>query len=136
MKKHLLMLAIASSCLVATQAGAAMSQDEYKAAKDKVEANYKMDKAKCDGLKDNAKDVCQKEAKGKENVAKAELEQQYKPSDANARKVEEEKVKATYDVAKEKCEDQKGDAKSACEKQAKADETKGKADIKAMHAKK
>jgi hypothetical protein len=135
MKKHLLMLAIASSCLVATQAGA-MTQDEYKAAKEKIEANYKADKAKCDGLKDNAKDVCNKEAKGKENVAKAELEQQYKPSESNARKVEEEKVKATYEVAKEKCDDQKGDAKSACEKQAKADETKGKADIKAMHAKK
>ena len=113
-----------------------MTQDEYKAAKEKIEANYKADKAKCDGLKDNAKDVCQKEAKGKENVAKAELEQQYKPSDSNSRKVEEEKVKATYEVAKEKCDDQKGDAKSACEKQAKADETKGKADIKAMHAKK
>jgi len=83
-------------------------------------------------MKDNAKDVCNKEAKGKENVAKAELEQQYKPSDSNARKVEEEKVKATYDVAKEKCDDQKGDAKSACEKQAKADESKAKADIRAM----
>lgn len=135
MKKHLLMLAIASSCLLATQAGA-MTQDEYKVTKEKIEAAYKSDKATCDPMKGNAKDVCQKEAKGKENVAKAELEQQYKPSDSNARKVEEEKVKATYDVAKEKCDDQKGDAKSACEKQAKADETKAKADIRAMHAKK
>jgi hypothetical protein len=135
MKKHLLMLAIASSCLVATQASA-LTQDEYKAAKERIEASYKADKAKCDPMKDNAKDVCEKQAKGKENVAKAELEQQYKPSDSNARKVEEEKVKATYDVAKEKCDDQKGDAKSACEKQAKADETKARADIKAMHAKK
>ncbi|MDR6538196.1 hypothetical protein [Variovorax soli] len=131
MKKNLLMLAIASSCLVAAQASA-MTHDEYKAAKEKIEANYKMDKAKCDPLKGNAKDVCDKEAKGKENVAKAELEQQYKPSDSNARKVEEEKVKANYEVAKEKCDDQKGDAKSACEKQAKADETKAKAEIKNM----
>jgi hypothetical protein len=131
MKKHLLMLAIASSCFVVTQASA-MTQDEHKVAKEKIEAAYKVDKAKCDAMKDNAKDVCQKEAKGKENVAKAELEQQYKPSDSNARKVEEEKVKATYEVAKEKCDDQKGDAKNACEKQAKADETKAKADIRAM----
>ncbi len=135
MKKHLLMLAIASSCFVATHASA-MTSAEHKAAKDKIEADYKMDKAKCDPMKDNAKDVCEKEAKGKENVAKAQLEQQYKPSDGNARKVEEQKVKATYDVAKERCDDQKGDAKSACEKQAKADESKGMADIKAMHAKK
>lgn len=131
MKKQLLMLSIASACFLATHASA-MTSDEHKVAKEKIEAAYKMDKAKCDGMKGNTKDVCEKEAKGKENVAKAELEQQYKPSDSNARKVEEEKVKATYDVAKEKCEDQKGDAKSACEKQAKADEAKGKADIRAM----
>ena len=42
------------------------------------------------------------------------------------------RAEAQYDVAKEKCDDQKGDAKSACEKQASADEAKGKADIKAM----
>ena len=129
MKKHLLMLALASSCLIATHASA-LTKDEYKIGKDKVEAEYKADKAKCDALKDNAKDVCMKEAKGKENVAKAELEQQYQPSDRHARKVEEEKVEAAYEIAKEKCDDQKGDAKDACVKQAKADEAKGKADIK------
>ncbi|MET3495942.1 hypothetical protein [Variovorax boronicumulans] len=131
MKKHLLMLALASTCFVATHASA-MTGDEHKVAKEKIEADYKVAKAQCDTMKDNAKDVCEKEAKGKEDVAKAELEQQYKPSDSNARKVAEEKVKATYEVAKEKCDDQKGDAKDACVKQAKADEAKGKADIKAM----
>ena len=131
MKKHLLMLAIASTCFVAGQASA-LTQDEYKVAKEKIEADYKVAKAQCDTLKDNAKDVCEKEAKGHENVAKAELEQQYKPSPAHARNVAEEKVKANYEVAKEKCDDLKSDAKSACEKQAKANEAKGKADIKAM----
>ncbi|MDL9997070.1 hypothetical protein QTI24_00540 [Variovorax sp. J22P240] len=134
MKKHLLMIAIASTCLIAGQASA-MTSDEYKVAKEKIEADYKVDKAKCDTLKDNAKDVCDKEAKGKENVAKAELEQQYKPSESHARNVKEEQVKATYEVAKEKCDDLKGDAKNACEKQAKADEAKGKAEIKAMKTK-
>lgn len=109
-----------------------MTSDEYKVAKEKIEADYKVDKAQCDTLKDNAKDVCDKQAKGKENVAKAELEQQYKPSDSHARNVAEERVKAAYEVAKEKCDAQKGDAKSACEKQAKADEARGKADIQAM----
>lgn len=131
MKKHLLMLAIASSCLVATHAGA-MDKDVYKAGKDKIEAAYKADKASCDAMKDNAKDICMKEAKGKENVAKAELEQQYKPSPAHARKVAEEKVEAKYAVDKEKCDDQKDDAKNICEKEAKAVQAKGKADVKAM----
>ncbi len=131
MKKHLLMIAIASTCLVAGQVSA-MTQDEYKVAKEKIEADYKVDKKQCDTLKDNAKDVCHKEAKGKESVAKAELEQQYKPSDRHARDVQEEKIKAAYEVAKEKCDDMKGDAKSACEKQAKADQERGKAELRAM----
>ncbi|MBU1361027.1 MAG: hypothetical protein KKC79_13210 [Gammaproteobacteria bacterium] len=131
MKKHLLMLAIASSCFVAGQAGA-MTKDEYKVAKEKIEADYKVDKTKCDTMKDNAKDVCMKEAKGKENVAKAELEQAYKPSDSHSRKVAQEKAKAEYEVAKEKCDDQQGDAKNACQKQAKADQDKKMADVKAM----
>ena len=131
MKKHLLMLAIASSCLFVTQANA-LTKDEYKAEKDKIQANYKLDKTKCDALKDNAKDVCEKEAKGKEKVALAELEQQYQPTDRHARAVEEQKIDAMYQVAKEKCDDQKGDAKNLCVKQAKADEAKGKADMKAM----
>ncbi|MDB5731907.1 MAG: hypothetical protein JWQ03_1802, partial [Variovorax sp.] len=79
-----------------------------------------------------AKDVCDKEAKGHEKVSKAELEQQYKPSSSHARKAADEKVEATYQVAKEKCDDQSGDAKDACVKQAKADQAKGKADVKAM----
>jgi hypothetical protein len=130
MKKHLLMLAVASF-FVAGQASA-MTKEEYDVAKAKIEADYKVDKTACDAMKDNAKDVCKKEAEAKEKVAKTELEQSYKPSESNARKAAETKVEQTYEVAKEKCDDQKGDAKSACVKQAKADEAKGKADVKAM----
>jgi hypothetical protein len=105
---------------------------ELKAGRDKIAADYKADKAACDAMKDNAKDVCNEEAKGKEKIAKAELDQKVRPSDSNARKVAEAKVEVAYDIAKEKCDDQKGDAKSACVKQAKAEESKGKADVKAM----
>ncbi|NDZ13590.1 hypothetical protein C7T35_28710 [Variovorax sp. WS11] len=146
MKKLLLMFAIASSCLVAVQSGAQVSTPPppqppatlgpadaaYKADRDKIAAEYKAAKAQCDTMKGNAKDVCTEEAKGKEKIAKAELDQQRKPSDSNARKVAEAKVEAVYGVAKEKCDDQKGDAKAACVKQAKAEQAKGKADIKAM----
>ena len=43
MKRQLLMLALAS-CFAASQA-VAMTPDEYKASKEKIEADYKMDKA-------------------------------------------------------------------------------------------
>jgi len=130
MKKHLLTLALVS-CFVAGQAGA-MTQDEYKVAKEKAEANYKVEKAKCDTLIGNAKDICMKQADGKEKIAKAELEQQYKPSNGHAREVEETKVEAAHSIAMEKCEDHKGDAKNACEKQADADKARGKAQIDSM----
>eukprot|EP01012_Entosiphon_sulcatum_P048966 TRINITY_DN6754_c0_g1_i2.p2 TRINITY_DN6754_c0_g1~~TRINITY_DN6754_c0_g1_i2.p2 ORF type:complete len:216 (+),score=54.96 TRINITY_DN6754_c0_g1_i2:98-745(+) len=132
MKKTALTLAIATGCLFGAVQASAMTKDEYKAEKDKISAQYKADKAQCDTLKDNAKDVCEKEAKGKENIAKAELEQAYKPSSSHAKKVAEAKADAAYDVAKEKCDDMSGDAKNACQSQAKADHEKAKADIKAM----
>lgn len=145
MKKHLLMLAIASACMASLPAAAqvtapaapaamAQSNDQHRAQRDQIEADYKAAKAQCDTLQANAKDVCEKEAKGTEKIAKAELEQQRNPSERHARKVAEEKNDATYEVAKEKCDDQKGDAKSACVKQAKADHDRGKADIKAAMA--
>ena len=142
MKKLLLMFAVAPACLFAVQASAQVSSTPppgtldpadaaYLADRDKISADYKAAKALCDALKDNAKDVCIEEAKGKEKVAKAELDQKRKPSDSNARKLAEAKVEASYGVAKEKCDDQKGDAKAACVKEAKAEQAKGKADIKA-----
>src|SRR5438132_1012663 len=91
------------------------------AEEDRIEAEYKADKAKCDAMSGNAKDVCVKEAKGKEKVAKAELDAKKNPSERNTRKVEEAKADAKYEVAKERCDDMKGKEKSACEKEAKAE---------------
>ena len=47
---------------------------DYRADKEAIEAEYKAAKAKCKSMSGNAKDVCMKEAKGNEKVAKAELE--------------------------------------------------------------
>jgi len=131
MKQHLFVVAIASTLLCLTGVRA-MTKDEYNVSKERIVADYKVAKARCNTLKGNAKDVCMKKAKGTEDVAKAELEQEYKPSPANARKVTEEKANAAFEVAKEKCDSQSGDAKSACVNQAKANHDKAKADIKAM----
>jgi len=107
--------------------GSAVDRKVKNADEERIEAEYKADKAKCDGMTGNAKDVCQKEAKGKENVAKAELDARANPSERNQRKVEEAKADAKYDVAKERCDDMKGKEKNACEKQAKADHERDKA---------
>lgn len=76
---------------------------------------------KCRDLKGNAKDICTAEADGHKKVAKAEAELKEHDSPKNRLKVEEAKADAQYDVAKEKCDDQKGDAKSACTKAARVE---------------
>src|ERR1043165_3050074 len=109
---------------VASAATAAMSKDEHKASKDRIEADYKAAKASCDSLSGNAKDICVAEAKGKEKVAKAELEAQYKPTERNRYDVRIAKANADYSIAKEKCDDRAGDEKKICMKEAKAAETR------------
>jgi len=136
MKSQLISIAAA----LAFASGVAQAQNTSarqvkNADEDRIEAEYKAAKAKCDTMKDNAKDVCEKEAKGKEKVAKAELDAKTNPTAANQRKVREAKADAAYDVAKERCDDQKGNEKDVCQKQAKAEHERAKADIKRADAK-
>jgi hypothetical protein len=108
-----------------------ISSDEYKRAKDAVEADAKAAKEKCKSLTGNTKDICQAEAKATEKLAKKELDYKKNPNEKNRMDVAKMKVEATYEVTKEKCEDQKGADMSACKKQAKADKDKGLAEAKA-----
>jgi hypothetical protein len=133
-KNFLLPLAAACALAFAGSAGAAISKDEYKAQKDQAQAAYKADKERCKPMKGNAADICKAEAKGKYEVAKAELEAQYKPSAKADEKAREAKAKADYEVAKEKCDDLKGNAKDVCVKDAKAAYTTAKGQAKVAKA--
>jgi hypothetical protein len=113
-------LCAASAIASAQTTATTMTKAEYDAAKDRIELEHKNAKKACDAMKDNAKDICNEEANGKQRVGKAELENKYKPTPANAAKLEEAKADSTYEVAKEKCEDQKGDAEKVCKADAKA----------------
>jgi hypothetical protein len=125
-------MAAAIGFAFSSAAMAAMSKDEYKAKKDAISANYKAERAKCDPLAGNAKDICVAEAKGREKVAKAELESSYKPSTDNTYKARVAKAEADYAVAKEKCDDKAGNDKDVCVKQAKAAEATAKGEAKAQ----
>jgi hypothetical protein len=131
MKQTVITLAVALCCGFAGSAGAAMSKEEYKAQKDRVEADYKAAKEKCAPLKGNAQDICNTEAKGKHNVAKAELDAQQDPSPRKEAKVKTEKAEADYKLANQKCEDLSGNPKDVCKKDAKAAYETAKADVKA-----
>jgi osmotically-inducible protein OsmY len=128
--------AITAAIALAFSAGAmaaqGMSKDEYKAGKAKIAAEFKSAKAACVSLSANAKDVCMAEAKGKEKVAKAELEASNKPGDRSRYAVSIATAEADYAVAREKCDDQAGNEKKACLKEARAAEAHAKADAKAQ----
>ena len=138
MKQTLIAFTVAACCAfagTAGAAGAAVTKEEYKAQMDKIEADYKAANDICKTLKANAQDICKAEAKGKEKIAKAELDAKANPTPANQVKVQEAKADAAYDVAKERCDDRKGNEKDACQKQAKADHERAKADIKRADSK-
>lgn len=109
---------------------ATMAKPDYAAAKTRISADYKTDKAACASLSANAKDICVAEAKAKEKVARAELEFSYTAKPADQNKILVAKAESTYAVAKEKCDDKKGNDKDVCVKEAKAVEVKALADAK------
>ncbi len=108
----------------------AMTKAEHKAGKTSISATYKTDKAACAAMTANAKDVCIEEARAKEKVAKAEHEYAYSNKPADMTRVATAKAESTYAVAKEKCDDQAGNAKDVCVKEAKAIEVKALTDAK------
>jgi hypothetical protein len=136
MKNHLIALTAALCTCFAGAAFAAdgMSKDAYKAEKDKIEAQAKTEKKACDGMKNNAKDLCQAEAKAKEKIAKAELDAQNHPGARADEKVRLMKAEGEYEVAKEKCEDLKGTAIASCKKDAKVAHDKAKGEAKQAKA--
>lgn len=75
---------------------------------------------KCNTMKDNAKDICKAEADGQKKIAEAQAKLSERDTPKNRLELGEAKAEAQYKVAKEKCDDQVGDAKNACQKEAKA----------------
>jgi hypothetical protein len=127
--------ALLGTLLIAVQpAASALTKDEYKAEKNRIEAEHKTTKEKCKDLQGNEKDVCQAEAKAAEKKAKAKLEANYKNTPSAQKNLLEETAEADYSVAKARCDGLKGNEKDVCVKDAKAAEKKAKADAKTATA--
>jgi hypothetical protein len=111
---------------VMSVAGAA-DKASYETTRKQAAAKYDADKAACKPLKGNAQDICMAEAKAKERIAVADAQAAYENTDKARRKATDDKADALYNVAKEKCDDMKGNEKDACEKDAKAKRDQAKA---------
>jgi len=124
------MLTAAGLCLAGGTQAQAMSKDARDMAIKAAESHYKTDKAACDSLAGNAKDICVEDAKGKEKVAKADAEAAYQNTPKAREAARMARADAAYEVAKEKCDDLAGNPKDVCVKEAKAAHVKATADAK------
>ncbi|MFO1341229.1 MAG: hypothetical protein U1F53_23910 [Burkholderiaceae bacterium] len=122
-------LSLSSVCALAS--AIPLSRPVYDLAKDQLKVHYKAERDACDALAGNNKDVCVERAKGRENVAMAHLQYQLTNSDKDRKDYMEARYEARYEVAKEMCDSQAGNAKDVCMAEAKAARDKAKADLKA-----
>lgn len=127
-------LRLAATAVLATAfvaAGAAtLSSATYERARDDLKTIYKTEREACNQQSGNAKDICVETVKGKETVAMAHLQYQRSGAAKDMTKLNEARYEARYEVAKEVCDDQAGNAKSVCVAQAKATRDKAKANVK------
>ncbi len=126
-----LALAIGLTCSTAALAQG-MDNTQYKARGQAIDADYKAARTRCDIFAGNAKDVCVADAKGRRDVAQAELDFNDKPSAKTQYKAQVAKADAIYAVAVERCDDKAGNDKTVCVKEAKASQIHAEADAKAL----
>lgn len=115
-------LCISLAALFSSSVAFAQTVDNnaYKAAKDKAESDYKVAKDGCKSLKRNAEDVCKEEAKVAQARAELDATTQYQNDAKDIEKAKRKLADAEYDLAKERCDDMSGSAKSACKSDAKS----------------
>jgi hypothetical protein len=99
---------------------ATMSKKDSRDASNQISAEYQRAKTACGSTRNNARDICLQEAKGIYKIAQAELEYKDEPSPRHLRNVGIAQADSAFQVAKEKCDDSTGAAKSTCRAEAKA----------------
>ena len=129
-KMLLALFASAGLCAAGGVSAETMGKDAHNMAIKNAESQYKLDKAACDSLTGNAKDICVEEAKGKEKVAKADTDAAFENTPKAREAARTARADAVYDVAKEKCDDLSGNPKDVCVKEAKAAHVRATVDAK------
>jgi hypothetical protein len=132
-KAPFIQLAAAVSLAAGTFASAAplMSKSYYEASKSRIEADGTAAKERCKSFVANARDICLAEAKGRERIAVAELEEAYQPSDKARYETLVARAKASHGVARQKCDEVTGNTKDVCLKRADSAEALAMAEAKA-----
>ena len=101
-----------------------MSPTDYSVARKVIESDGRVAASKCRDFDGQARDVCKAEARAEELVKKAELEAQYRGTVMAAADARLARAKASYEVAKARCGNERGEDKLSCLKSARAEKAK------------
>ncbi|MES2263316.1 MAG: hypothetical protein V4724_32745 [Pseudomonadota bacterium] len=132
MKSPLLALLLCAAAVSgAAHAASPEAKAAYAAAKDAAKAQYKLDRARCDSVTGNPKDVCVAEAQAARVHAEADASAQYHNTLRAYTEARTDIAKANYTLDKTRCAALTGNDADVCVKRAKATETAALADAKA-----
>jgi hypothetical protein len=95
-----------------------MTYAQYESEAKDLVARFEEAGTRCDAYVANARHVCLAEARGRLSVARAELRARYQPGARNLRRVLQARAEAIYAVAIARCDDDMGEDKIACVREA------------------
>ncbi len=101
-------------------AATTITKAQFDEQKDAAKAELKRAEAECDKLSDNEEDICEARAKVSYTRQTAMAEAAYKGTFKAYYDAKVDIAKAQHELEKEQCDDQKGNAKDVCLKDAKA----------------
>lgn len=105
------------------------STSELSAGQARAQATLMADRTACGKLVGTERDTCRERAQGKELVTRAELDLAHTGTPRAQLKVETVKLGTIYDLARARCNDKAGSAKTACTHQAQSVRTRGQAEL-------
>ena len=123
-----------ATCAYAAGASASTEKDELRRDHDRAQAAYRLQWESCRKLQDRERDICKVEARGRFQVAKAEIKERFKRSPANQDRVKAAKADAAYRLALAKCGDLRGNAKDVCKADAKATSVAARGEVRLSRA--
>lgn len=108
----------------------ALTRDDVKAQKVRIEEQYDHAQARCKRVEGEARELCNERARGDRDIQQAELQMRAEPSADNDEKVRLAKAEAAYSLAMVKCKSFDGQARTVCRKDATTTFEEAKADAK------
>ncbi len=110
------------------------ARTEYRLDHEKAQAAYRLDSVRCRQLQGDARQLCKVEARGRFQVAKADIDLKFKHSPANEDRLKLANAEAAYGLAAQKCGSLAGNAKDVCKADAKASLAATRAEVRLSRA--